>query len=110
MGKVCSCNREEEKDKNQETNLVIILFNLKQQSKQNSMLYTSGVVKTLFPSFDNNSEDKTKANFAASTSSKTSTPLFTLQKVIMIQRYIRKFLYSSKRLQIKRYREELQVS
>ena len=67
------------------------------------------MAKSLFAS-EINSEDKTKAKFSASTTSSKNTPLFTLQKVILIQRCVRKFLYSNKRLQIKRYREELQVS
>lgn len=72
------------------------------------MLYTSGMAKSLFPS-DNLSENKTKAKFSAVRTTSNNTPLFSLQKVILIQRYVRKFLYSSKRLQIKKYREELEV-
>ena len=73
------------------------------------MIYTNSLAKSLFIS-DNNSEDKTKVKFSASTtSSNNNTSLFSIKKILLLQRAVKKFLYSSKRLQIKRYREELQV-
>ena len=62
------------------------------------------MAKALFLS-DNNTEDKAKTN--ASTVKSKSYPQ---TKVIRIQKAVKRFLYSKKRIQIKKYCEDLQVS
>ncbi len=63
----------------------------------------SSMAKSLFIS-ENNSEDKTRTNISS-----VKSQNYPQNKVIRIQKAVKKFLYSKKRLQIKKYCEDLQV-